>query len=42
MWPWEAFNWGMFWAVLAVVGIYYLTSAAIGIVVALFQHWIES
>jgi hypothetical protein len=34
MWPWQAFDWGVFWAALAVATICFVVGMAIQIVVS--------
>ena len=41
MWPWEAFNWGVFWAILAA-GVIYLAIANLTGFHVLMDRWLYS
>jgi hypothetical protein len=36
MWPWEAFNWGVFWAIIAAGVIYVIVENIINLVLSWF------
>jgi hypothetical protein len=38
MWPWQQFNWGVFWALIAALVIADLCKSAIGIILERFNE----
>jgi hypothetical protein len=39
MWPWQAFDWGVFWAILAAGLIYAIVMNIINLLIARLQEW---
>jgi hypothetical protein len=39
MWPWQAFDWGVFWAILAAGAIYFIVANIINLLIARLQEW---
>ena len=36
MWPWEAFNWGVFWAIIAAGIVYFVVVNLVELVLSYF------
>jgi ABC-type arginine transport system permease subunit len=41
MWPWQAFDWGVFWAIIAAGVIYLIISNIVSLLIAWLQEWGE-
>jgi hypothetical protein len=39
MWPWQAFDWGVFWAIIAAGAIYLIVANIFSLVIARLQEW---
>jgi len=39
MWPWQAFDWGVFWAVVAAGAVYLLIANAINLAIYELKKW---
>ncbi len=41
MWPWQAFDWGVFWAIIAAGAIYFVIANAINLAIYELKKWGE-
>jgi uncharacterized paraquat-inducible protein A len=41
MWPWEAFDWGVFWAILAAGIIYFIIANVFNLAIYELKKWGE-
>ena len=39
MWPWQVFDWGVFWAIIAAGVIYLILANIINLLIARLQEW---
>jgi hypothetical protein len=39
MWPWQSFDWGVFWAIIAAGVIYAIVMNIINLLIARLQKW---
>jgi ABC-type arginine transport system permease subunit len=39
MWPWQAFDWGVFWAIIAAGVIYLIVANVINLIVYEVKKW---
>jgi ABC-type arginine transport system permease subunit len=41
MWPWQAFDWGVFWAIIAAGVIYLVIANIFSLFIVWLQEWGE-
>jgi hypothetical protein len=41
MWPWQAFDWGVFWAIMAAGAIYFVVANLINLAIYELKKWGE-
>ena len=41
MWPWQAFDWGVFWAIIAAGSIYLIIANLFSLAITLLKEWGE-